>query len=116
MGISGLLLYYFHTSVYNICSAEYREGLQGKDTRSRWGVVFTAFVLTLIYLPMSTMAVHAIVWSDDFWPGNATTVSPSDDAVCYTTTLNEDEINFAPLVIVLAALTFIFVRNFSVFP
>jgi hypothetical protein len=29
--------------------------------------MFISFALIILYLPMSTMAVHALVWSEDFW-------------------------------------------------
>ncbi|KAF8585532.1 hypothetical protein K439DRAFT_1560810 [Ramaria rubella] len=125
MSCSGLLLYYFHVSTTRIALASTREGLQGQDTSSSWGIIFASFVLTLIYLPLSTITVHALLWSQDFWviPNpylNATSLPPSLPPLgpssefrdpldfCYTTTMNKNEINFAPAVVALAALTFVF--------
>lgn len=128
MTLSGLLLYYFYVSTARVALASSREGLQGKDAGAGWGIVFTSFTLTLIYLPLSTIAVHALLWSDDFWVVdnpyvNATTFPPNIPPLgpasefrdpldfCYTTTMRKNEINFAPAVVILSALTFVFVRG-----
>ncbi|KAF8523077.1 hypothetical protein BU17DRAFT_75023 [Hysterangium stoloniferum] len=102
MAVSGLSLYHFHVSVRRICLASSREGLQSRATGSNWGLLFSGFFLTLIYLPMSTISVHALLWSDDFWPDRNVTHISSDN-----------EINFAPLVLILATSTLAFVRIFS---
>jgi len=129
MAVSGLLLYYFHFVTARVALAFSREGLQGKkDTGAGWGVVFASFTLTLIYLPLSTIVVHALLWSEDFWAVdnpyvNATTFPPDIAPLgpssqfhdpldfCYTTTMRKNEINFAPAIVILSALTFVFVRN-----
>lgn len=128
IAVAGLLLYYFHLSTKRIALASSREGLQGKDTGAGWGVIFASFILTVIYLPLSTVSVHALLWSEDFWvvPNpytNATTLPPSLPSLgpasefrdpldfCYTTTMIKNQINFAPLLVILAVLTFIFVRS-----
>lgn len=78
-----------------------------------------SFLLTAIYLPLSTMAIHVLVWSDDLWvvPNpytNATTfppvlppLGPSDEFrdpldFCWTTTMERNEINWAPVVVIIA--------------
>jgi hypothetical protein len=127
MALAGILLYYFHVSTKRIAQASSREGLQGKDTSAGWGVIFTSFILTVIYLPLSTIAVHALLWSEDFWvvPNpyiNATSLPPSLPPLgpssefrdpldfCYATTMSKNQINFAPVLVILAVLTFVFVR------
>ena len=130
MTLSGFLLYYFHVSTKRIALASTREGFQGKDTGAGWGIIFASFFLTLVYLPLSTLVVHVLLWSQDLWvvPNpyiNATFLPPSLPPLgppsqfrdpldfCYTTTMSKNQINFAPMLIILAILTFILVRNFS---
>lgn len=85
--------------------------------------MIVTFVLTVIYLPLSTMAVHVLVWSDDLWavpnPYTGTTASltseplgPSDEFrdpldFCYTTTMLRNEVNWAPVIVILAIVSFI---------
>lgn len=121
------------------------EGLQ--DTRkpgSQWGLILATFFLTVchlglsfgrltnsiqvIYLPLSTIAVHVLVWSQDLWivPNpylNATSLPPVVPPLgpaaefrdsldfCWTSTMRKNEINFAPVVIVLAAVVVLTVSN-----
>ncbi len=65
MVIASGLLYHFvrvsrHCGRYNQI-----EGLRQSAPGGRqWGIVVVTFLLTLIYLPMSIMAVHVLVWSD----------------------------------------------------
>jgi hypothetical protein len=73
------------------------------------------------------MAVHVLVWSQDLWvvPNpylNATSNPPMLPALgppeqfrdpldfCWTTTMKRNEINVAPLVVLIAAAIFVFVR------
>lgn len=106
--ISGLLLYYFYTETNRISCESNLEGLQVPIVGGRWGLVLSTFFLSVLYLPLSTISVHAIVWSSDFWPSSASRTT----AVCFTTTLDANEINFAPLVVILAVLTVAFVCVF----
>ncbi|KAJ1929179.1 hypothetical protein IWQ60_001402 [Tieghemiomyces parasiticus] len=88
-------------------------------SRRRWRTtnVVVIFVLTTLYLPLSKLALEAIVWSDAFWPvvnpytdtdnprlpplGPASTYrNPLD--FCYTTTMRQDQSNLAWLVLVVA--------------
>jgi hypothetical protein len=128
MAICSVMLHYFYrlTSHHNHYNAI--EGLQQPEPASKqWGLVMVSFLLTVIYLPLSTMAVHVIVWSQDLWvvPNpylNATTsppsvppLGPSDEFrdpldFCWTTTMKKNEINFAPVVIILSAVVFLSVR------
>jgi hypothetical protein len=127
MAFAGLLLYGFHISTAPFKFYGRFEGFQQPAKRSGRSIVITSFLLTVIYLPVSTMAVHVITWSDDLWavpnPYLNSTTSPPVVAplgppeqfrdpldFCYTTTMNKNEINFAPTVfimaiIILAALT-----------
>jgi len=82
----------------------------------------------VIYLPLSTMSVHVLVWSEEVWAipnpyRNATSfppilppLGPSNEYrdpldFCWTTTMKRNEINLAPVFIVLSALAFIFVGD-----
>ncbi|KAH9178928.1 hypothetical protein EDB89DRAFT_2172217 [Lactarius sanguifluus] len=119
MGLSGLLLYAFHTSTAPCKRYSSLEGFQQPDRSSGRSIVITSFLLTVVYLPLSTLAVHVITWSDDLWavPNpylNSTTnppvvapLGPPDQFrdpldFCYTTTMKKNEINFAPLVVISA--------------
>ncbi|PWY99668.1 hypothetical protein BCV70DRAFT_148120, partial [Testicularia cyperi] len=83
------------------------------------------FVLGLLYLPLSKLAVDALVWSSDFWPvpnpysggvDNPAIPPPLGDPdiwrqpmdFCYTTTMRRDAFNWAFVIIPVAALTILF--------
>ena len=119
MAFAGLLLYGFHVSTAPCKLYRRFEGFQQPDRKSGRTIVFTSFLLTIIYLPLSTMAIHVITWSDDLWavPNpylNSTTnppivapLGPPDQFrdpldFCYTTTMNRNEINFAPAVFIMS--------------
>uniref|UniRef100_A0A0W0F5N8 T6SS Phospholipase effector Tle1-like catalytic domain-containing protein n=1 Tax=Moniliophthora roreri TaxID=221103 RepID=A0A0W0F5N8_MONRR len=123
MALASLLLYKFWRSARNSDRYTRIEGLQQTDPESKqWKLIIITFLLTLIYLPMSTMAVHVLVWSQDLWivPNpyiNATSLPPDLSALgptneyrdpldfCWTTTMKRNEINYAPVVIVLSIIT-----------
>ena len=120
MLICGGLLYYFQRSTSLCCQLGISEGLQEPlQLKSDWGLVIATFILTVLYLPLSTMAMHVLVWSEDLWivPNpyiNATTTPPIVAALgpenefrdpldfCWTTTMKRNEINFAPIVVIIA--------------
>ncbi|KAG8929858.1 hypothetical protein FRC02_004984 [Tulasnella sp. 418] len=128
--ISFGLLFYFHraTGHYMLYSPtlQQEEGLLArpeKDRSSGWGILVVSFVLMVLYLPISTIAVHALVWSSDFWPVpnpyvNATSnplqmepLGPPSEFrdpldFCWTTTMKVDSVNWAPLVIIISLFTF----------
>ena len=110
-------------------SAQYAryEAFQEPEKRHNWSIIIMTLLLTVIYLPLSTVAVHTIVWSDELWVvanpyTNATTsppvvapLGPADQYrdpldFCYTTTMRKDEINWAPLLVILALALFLGVR------
>lgn len=115
---AGLLYYFYHTAVD--CDRYARiEGLQQTVPEGRrWGITVATFFLTVIYLPLSTMAAHVLVWSNDLWvvPHNTTVTPPDIPALtqnalerdpsdfCWTTTMQKNEINFAPVLIILSIL------------
>ena len=128
MGLAGLLLYAFHRSTAPCKRYSSLEGFQQPDRSSGRGIVITSFLLTVIYLPLSTLAVHVVTWSSDLWavPNpylNSTTTTPvvaplgpSDQFrdpldFCYTTTMNKNEINFAPVVVIIAIMILFAVRE-----
>lgn len=119
MAFAGLLLYGFYVSVAPCKRYDRLEGFQQPDRSSGRGIIITSFLLAVVYLPLSTMAVHVITWSDDLWavPNpylNATTNPPAVAPLgppdqfrgpldfCYTTTMKKDEINFAPPIVIMA--------------
>lgn len=128
MAVSGILLYYFYR-VTSVCrSFSVQEGPRPSNyMKNTWGIVIVSFLLTVIYLPLSTMAVHVLVWSDDLWvvPNpytNATTSPPSVPPLgpanefrdpldfCWTTTMKLNEINYAPILVIIALISFAGVR------
>ncbi|TFK41203.1 hypothetical protein BDQ12DRAFT_768018 [Crucibulum laeve] len=126
MTIAALLLYYFHVSTGQCDRYNSIEGLQQPETKGKqWGLVIVTFLLTVIYLPLSTMAVHVLVWSEDLWivpnPYTNTTTYPPDVPLlgptsefrdpldfCWTTTMRRNEVNYAPIIIILSAIVAVF--------
>ncbi|KAG8819628.1 hypothetical protein FRC19_009638 [Serendipita sp. 401] len=125
MVICGLLLYKFYTITRAYAPSTFREGLQARQPPSSWKIIAISFILTVLYLPLSTIAVHGVLWSSDFWvvanpytngtksSENLAPLGPSDvwrDPLdfCYTTTMRRDEVNYAPVIVAMSAITFIF--------
>ncbi|KAI0094840.1 hypothetical protein BDY19DRAFT_879427 [Irpex rosettiformis] len=124
MIIAGLLLYLFYRATSTCCRFGKPEGFQQPPLlTNQWCLVITSFLLTAIYLPLSTVAVHVIVWSDDLWvvPNpyvNATTFPPQLPPLgpatefrgpldfCYTTTMKRNQLNYAPIVLIVALISF----------
>ncbi|KAI0082304.1 hypothetical protein K474DRAFT_1655685 [Panus rudis PR-1116 ss-1] len=120
MIISGILLYFFYRSTSLCCRLGTPEGLQKRGyLKSNWSLILMSFVLTVLYLPISTMALHVLVWSEDLWvvPNpyvNATSYPPVVPPLgpqeifrdpldfCWTTTMKRNQVNFAPLVVIIA--------------
>ena len=123
------LLYLFYRSSKACSRYNSIEGLQRTETKGKqWGLIIVTFVLMVIYLPLSTMSVHVLVWSDELWAvqnpyTNATSFPPTLPLLgpsaeyrdpldfCWTTTMKRNEINLAPIFFVLSALVLAFVRN-----
>ena len=128
MTIAAGLLYYFYRSIQRCARYDLVEGLQQTGPRDKqWSLVIVTFLLTTIYLPLSTLAVHVLVWSEDLWivpnPYRNTTSSSPDipplgppgeyrDPLdfCWTTTMKKNEVNYAPLFIVISGIVFVIVR------
>ena len=124
MCIAALLLYWFFRLTSSYLALGRLEGLRQRSPYSRsWGLLIVTFLLTFIYLPLSTMAVHVLVWSADLWvvPNpyvNAALSSPVVPPLgppdeyrdpldcCYTTTMKKDDINYAPILVILAVIVF----------
>jgi hypothetical protein len=124
MAIAAVLLFYFYrfTLHYERCNVV--EGLQQPEPKGEnWGLVIVSFLLAVIYLPLSTLAVHVLVWSQDLWvvPNpyiNATSYPPVLPPLgppsefrgpldfCWTTTMEKTQVNFAPVVVIIAAIVF----------
>lgn len=154
MAIAALLLYYFYIATNALRPKDLIEGFQAPQSTassrsiftrifhpfstpkpvskpsskpsSGWDILLVTFFLTFLYLPLSTIAVHALVWSSDFWvvPNpytNATSyppvvqpLGPADEFrdpldFCYTTTMKRNEVNWAPVVVILSGACFVFV-------
>ncbi|THH34000.1 hypothetical protein EUX98_g138 [Antrodiella citrinella] len=120
MIIAGTLLWLFYKKTSLCSSLGPPEGLQRVVLiTGNWSLVLISFVLTILYLPLSTMAMHVLVWSDDLWvvPNpytNATTfppqlppLGPSDQFrdpldFCWTTTMERSQLNYAPVIIIIS--------------
>jgi hypothetical protein len=125
MTIAAGLLYYFYRATIQCDRYTSVEGLQQVETKGRqWGLVIVTFLLTVLYLPLCTMSVHVLVWSQELWPianpyVNATVFPPVLPPLgppkefrdpldfCWTTTMKRNEVNFAPLVAAVAAIVFL---------
>ena len=125
MAIAGVLLYFFMRMTTACCSVVVPEGLQPTTyLKNTWAVVLTSFTLTVIYLPLSTMAVHVLIWSDELlsvpnpytnatgFPPTVLPLGPPDEYrdpldFCYTTTMLRNEINWAPAAVILALICFL---------
>ncbi|KAI0669823.1 hypothetical protein C8Q78DRAFT_147795 [Trametes maxima] len=124
MSIAGILLFFWSRMTQACYSVVMPEGLQSTQfLKNSWAVAIVTFILTVIYLPLSTMAVHVLVWSDDLWaipnPYLNGTITPTVDPLgppdqyrnpldfCYTSTMLRNEINYAPVVVLLAVICFL---------
>jgi hypothetical protein len=124
MTIAALLLFFFHRWTSDSTGFGVIEGLRPHKPTGGWGLVFNTFLLTVIYLPLSTMAVHVLVWSQDLWvvPNpyiNATSFPPVVPALgppdqfrdpldfCWTTTMKRNDLNFAPIFVIFALFVFL---------
>lgn len=93
-----------------------QEGFQPPTVPGGLGIMVVTFLLMILYLPLSTMALHVVIWSADLWvvPNpyiNATSIPPVVDPLgppqeyrdpldfCWTTTMKRNEVNFAPAVV-----------------
>ena len=129
MILSTALLYYFYRTTMHCDRYNSLEGLQQMETKGRqWGLMIVTFLLTILYLPLSTMSVHVLVWSEDLWAipnpyKNATTFPPVLPPLgppnifrdtldfCWTTTMKRNEVNFAPIAVVFAGFVFLLVSD-----
>jgi hypothetical protein len=126
MVIAAGLLYHFYRSTLHCDRYHTIEGLRAPYLHTnQWSLIIVTFLLTVIYLPLSTMAVHVLVWSQDLWvvPNPYTGTSPSvlpplgpaseyRDPLdfCWTTTMKKNEVNYAPMIIILSVVVIFFVR------
>lgn len=129
MAISTCLLWYFYRCTARVAELKRAEGLQRPDTRAYGrAIVPVTFLLAVAYLPLSTMAVHVLVWSKDLWvvqlpnlggkswPPDVEALGPEDEywgplEFCWTTTMKRNEINWAPALILLAVIVSFVVRS-----
>ncbi|EJD04096.1 uncharacterized protein FOMMEDRAFT_133444 [Fomitiporia mediterranea MF3/22] len=124
-----VLLYFFWSMTNRLEDLDAQEGFPTVQPKgSGWGLILVCFMLTVLYLPLSTIVTHALVWSDDFWVVanpyiNATTnppslppLGPSDEFrdpldFCYTTTMKRNEVNLAPIIVIVSGVAFLTVRE-----
>ena len=114
----GLLSYMLHVTK-EASRLQIMEGFRSPTVPGGLGIMFVTFVLMVLYLPLSTMALHVVIWSSELWvvPNpyiNATSLppvleplGPSDQYrdpldFCWTTTMKRNEINFAPAIVLCA--------------
>ena len=113
-----LLSYMLHVTK-KATRLQIQEGFQPPAVPGGLGIIFVTFTLMALYLPLSTMALHVIIWSSDLWvvPNpyiNATSLPPVVEPLgppeqyrnpldfCWTTTMKRNEVNFAPAVVLCA--------------
>lgn len=119
MFITLALLFYMFYITKEASRLQIQEGFQPPTVTGGLGIMFVTFVLMVLYLPLSTMALHVVVWSAELWvvPNpyiNATSLPPVLEPLgppeqyrgpldfCWTTTMKRNEINFAPAVVLCA--------------
>jgi hypothetical protein len=129
MTIATLLMFSFYRWTSHYTRSGDIEGLRPPKLAGGWGLMLITFLLTVIYLPLSTMAVHVLVWSQDLWvvPNpyvNATSLPPVVPALgpsdqfrdpldfCWTTTMKRNDVNFAPIFVIIAFCVFLLVGSF----
>ena len=121
------LLFYFWSKTRKCGPSDVQEGFTSSSDGSL-RIIFVSFILSALYLPLSTILVHALVWSDDFWavsnpytnstanPPEVAPLGPSDQFYgpldfCYTTTMRRNEFNYAPIIVGISAIAFAIVSN-----
>ena len=119
MFITLALLFYMLYVTKEATRLQIQEGFQPPTVPGGLGIMLVTFVLMVLYLPLSTMALHAVIWSAELWvvPNpyiNATSLPPILEPLgppeqyrdpldfCWTTTMKRNEINFAPAVVICA--------------
>ncbi|KAH9936996.1 uncharacterized protein B0H18DRAFT_925256 [Fomitopsis serialis] len=120
MIVSGLLLYYFYRATSQCTTIRVPEGQQSLEyPKHSWLILLVSFLLTVIYLPVSTIAMHILVWSNDLWvvpnpytnstsnPPTVAPLGPPDEYrapldFCWTTSMKLDAVNYAPVLVILA--------------
>jgi len=127
MFVTLALLFYMVYVTKEASRLQIQEGFQPPTGPSGLGIMFVTFVLMVLYLPLSTMALHVVIWSSDLWvvPNpyiNATSLPPALDPLgppeqyrnpldfCWTTTMKRNEVNFAPAVVLCALIVIATVR------
>ncbi|KAF8704628.1 hypothetical protein RHS03_05839, partial [Rhizoctonia solani] len=124
--VSGGMLFWFQRLTARWLPNATPEGLLSRDpARGTHATPLVSFVLTVLYLPLSTISVHAITWSSDFWPVENPFISYNGTEMpdvqpigpssvyhgpldfCWTTTMRKDEVNYAPVAVTLGILTLV---------
>ncbi|KAK7064260.1 hypothetical protein R3P38DRAFT_3301834 [Favolaschia claudopus] len=99
-----LLLYSFHRASFHCDRYRIVEGLQQTETLgSRTSLVVITFLLVVLYLPLSALAVHVLVFPPVVSPLGPANEYKDPLDFCWTTTMRRDEVNWAPVIIILAA-------------
>jgi hypothetical protein len=129
MFVTLALLFYMVYVTRAASRLQIQEGFQPPTVPGGLGIMIVTFLLMVLYLPLSTMALHVVIWSEDLWvvPNpyiNATSLPPVLEPLgppdqyrdpldfCWTTTMKRNEVNFAPAV-VLSALIVIATVGFA---
>ena len=127
MLITLALLFYMLHVTKEASRLQIQEGFQPPTVPGGLGIMIVTFILMVLYLPLSTMALHVVIWSEDLWvmPNpyvNATSLPPVLGPLgppeqykdpldfCWTTTMKRNEINFAPVVVLCGLIVIATVR------
>jgi hypothetical protein len=127
MFVTLALLFYMVYVTRAASRLQIQEGFQPPTVPGGLGIMIVTFLLMVLYLPLSTMALHVVIWSEDLWvvPNpyiNATSLPPVLEPLgppdqyrdpldfCWTTTMKRNEVNFAPAVVLSALIVIATVR------
>jgi hypothetical protein len=126
--LCSVLLYLFRRVTAKFAELQALEGLQSPPAGGIGRVALpVTFVLVVLYLPVSTLAIRVLTWSEDLWAvpnpyANVTTtpvvippLGPMNEFrdpldFCWTTTMRKDQINWAPALVSLALILTAMVR------
>lgn len=113
MALTAYALFWFCKISYSYDPNRNIEGFEGQPylfrspmRNTKVASILVAFVLMLLYIPLSALSLRAVIWSSDFWVSSDPAVLAAEArGVCYTTTLDADGFNWAPIVVFLAVLS-----------
>lgn len=131
IAITAILMRKFHQFSRQCSRDGIVEGLYRPPVQSRrWVLISVSFLLVVLFLPLSTISLHVIVWSEDLWvvPNpyvNATVFPPILPPLgppeefkdpldfCWTSTMKKNDINWAPVLVIVSMAVWSLVSSVS---